>query len=595
MSKLKAETRIMGGGYNSWFDFLKGIAIVAVVMYHLGIMDNGYLGVDIFLVINGYLITQSLIRSYDSQRYSYIQFLKRRIQRLWPLILIAGVFCLTLGYFVMLPDDFENLAESVVASNLFANNILAAITDGNYWDVRQIYKPLMHTWYVGLVFQFYLIYPLIVKAVYAVSRKLKKKIDKVFMVVLIGISIVSFLLYVASGRTAYQFYYLPYRIYELTVGGLACLIVPYLSERKKGGKRDFAVLLAVFLVFLPIGDFVPDKLLRLVVVACSMAAVLFSAESKAYEESDIYNGVVLLGKMSYSIFIWHQIIFAFYRYVISSDMGAVGIVFCLIMTAIVSLASFKVFEERINKHMIKMNNFGVFIEGIICCLSTLIALIVYINAGVVRDVPELDIWKSNIHRGMHAEYNDKVYSLDQDFTDNDNIKVLSVGNSFARDWCNVLLESQIADQLEIRYIYSNNLSERYIDRIKQADFIFIVAEMKESPDIIMNNAKKSAQIWGIGTKRYGDTNGNIYANRNREGYFLQTASYDKVAEQYESEKMEWEDHYIDFIEPVLCQNGEVKVFTDDNMFISQDCRHLTRAGAKYYSRTFDLEKMFGIK
>lgn len=128
---------------NRCFDVLKAVAIIAVVLYHMGICEFGYLGVDIFLVIAGYFTSKSVEKQIINR--GYFSFVLNRAFRLWPLILLIGVVCLTFGWFMMLPDDFENTAQSVIATNFFGNNILESITTKNYWDVGNDYKPLMHT------------------------------------------------------------------------------------------------------------------------------------------------------------------------------------------------------------------------------------------------------------------------------------------------------------------------------------------------------------------------------------------------------------------------------------------------------------------
>ena len=155
----------MDNSRNYRIDVLKGIAIIAVVFYHLNWNDgilwggggptSGYLGVDIFLVVSGYFMMKSIIRAMRENRFSYWKYLKGRIARLWPMILITAAIALGVGAFTMLPDDFENLSQSVIASNVFANNVLSYITTGNYWDVANVFKPLMHTWYVGVLLQAY--------------------------------------------------------------------------------------------------------------------------------------------------------------------------------------------------------------------------------------------------------------------------------------------------------------------------------------------------------------------------------------------------------------------------------------------------------
>lgn len=102
-------------------DSLKSIAIIAVVLYHFGGLTYGYLGVDIFLVISGYFMMKSIAHSLRENKFHYWTYLVGRIVRLWPMILLIATVAMVVGYFCMLPDDFENLSESIIASNVFAN------------------------------------------------------------------------------------------------------------------------------------------------------------------------------------------------------------------------------------------------------------------------------------------------------------------------------------------------------------------------------------------------------------------------------------------------------------------------------------------
>ena len=132
-------------------DLLKTWAIIAVVLFHCGILTRGYLGVDIFFVISGYFMMKGYLKESQGGKYSYIKSTTRKVIRFWPLIIIVCLLSMALGYFTMLPDDYENLAESVVASIAFANNILSAITAKDYWNISNNYKPLMHLWYIGVL------------------------------------------------------------------------------------------------------------------------------------------------------------------------------------------------------------------------------------------------------------------------------------------------------------------------------------------------------------------------------------------------------------------------------------------------------------
>ena len=163
---------------NQVIDAMKGLAIIAVVIYHFGgnYLPFGYLGVDIFFVIGGYLLIKKMQDQLNKGEFHYWRFLFRKIVRLWPLVVMISCLSLLAGYFLMLPDDYENLAESVVASNIFSNNILLCITTGNYWDVLNFYKPLMHLWYVGVLMQAYIVLPLILLVAAKICKNAKKAV-----------------------------------------------------------------------------------------------------------------------------------------------------------------------------------------------------------------------------------------------------------------------------------------------------------------------------------------------------------------------------------------------------------------------------------
>lgn len=144
-------------GYQKNVDVIKGIAILAVVLYHLGLLKTGYLGVDVFFVMNGFLILPGVLKQLEQGEFSGRKFLTRRLMRLMPLLVVGCLVCLLVGYLGMLPDDYENLSQSVVASLVCSNNLLAAITTKDYWNIVNEYKPLMHTWYLGILVEFYVV------------------------------------------------------------------------------------------------------------------------------------------------------------------------------------------------------------------------------------------------------------------------------------------------------------------------------------------------------------------------------------------------------------------------------------------------------
>jgi peptidoglycan/LPS O-acetylase OafA/YrhL len=131
--------------YRKDIDGLRSIAVLAVIVFHMRYLPNGYLGVDVFFAISGYLITKIVYNEAVNSQFSIINFYLRRIRRIIPLVLFTTFIALLVGIFVMLPDDLENLSQSVFATNFFANNILLLKTVGDYWATVNEFKPLMHT------------------------------------------------------------------------------------------------------------------------------------------------------------------------------------------------------------------------------------------------------------------------------------------------------------------------------------------------------------------------------------------------------------------------------------------------------------------
>mgnify|MGYP004505952165 CR=1 FL=1 len=159
-------------------DLLKGIAIIAVVFYHLGVFKYGYLGVEVFFVISGFLTTKGILNLYNRNGdFSYFTLIFKRLIRLFPLIVILCICSFTMAYFTQLPDNFKNTCETTIGTLTFSNNFVQYVTSGNYWDTSNDFKPLMHTWYLGVLMQFYLLYPLTVKLLCKARIGIVKSLD----------------------------------------------------------------------------------------------------------------------------------------------------------------------------------------------------------------------------------------------------------------------------------------------------------------------------------------------------------------------------------------------------------------------------------
>lgn len=583
-----------------YLDVLKAIAIIAVVLYHSGFISYSYLGVDLFLVINGYLITKSLSRRILIGRSGvcntvfrdYYEFEVGRIVRLLPVLLVAGIVCMALGYWVMLPDDYENLSESVVATNLFANNILAAITTKNYWDVVNEYKPLMHTWYVGLVMQFYLVYPVL----FFLARLDKKNPKRTLLVMISTLTLVSLLTYFGTDDIAHRFYFLPSRFFEFAVGGIVALTWTPKEGEKSCHSWFVYVCYVLLLVLMAMKKEVIPASFKLIVVVV-LSAVLVMADNVLENRITANAYLAKIGAASYSIFVWHQILLAFYRYTISSHFTVISYTLFLVAVALLSWITYNYVEQKTIVWLKEKKSKMLFYTFTIFLFLGLtgFAGFIYKKGGVVRDVPELYINK-NEHVN-HKAYNDKIYALDKPF-ETDKLHWLVVGNSFGRDFANVILESPIADSVEVTYIYVADFNmPKYSERFASADRVFLSSlgatqeTVNELELVCKSNEFSIDNLVIVGTKNFGASNGQFYVKRNRPDYYDQRTEMEAgYLERNEEMKDLYGDRYLDLIGLVIDEKGTMPVFTPDHHFVSQDCRHFSQGGAIWFSKLIDWNK-----
>ena len=575
---------------NRYFDVLKGIAIIAVILYHIGICKYGYLGVDLFFVVSGYFTIKSIDKLFTTK--SNNKFLPNRIYRLWPLQIIAGAICLVYGSFYMLPDDFENMTQSIVATNLFGNNVLQAITTKNYWDISNDYKPLMHTWYMGVIMQFYIIITIISFGIIKLVDKTNRR-TKIFFCILQTIGLISLGLYLFEGNNAETFYFLPFRMFEFCAGMIAFYFSQHRQFKLNIKISNFLFIttyLGIFTLLFVDSLYIPRmiKLLSIVTFSTILIALMPSV-SLAQKYCFSNKWIAIIGASSFSLFIWHQLVFAFTRYSFTNNFSN-PLVLLIMILLIVGLSSLS--YNYIEK--IQTNKFIWRISIILFLFTTRSSLYIYMNAGVIRDVPELDVKKGNTHRGMWAEYCDRGYNYNKDFSDKEKTKWFVIGNSFGRDWVNIITESNIAERIELAYSDLENYKFE-TDRFVKANVIFLSTKglNEELIKDVRNRTNLKTKFFIIGEKNFGECNGQIYRHRFDKNYHKMTVPMEYgYKERNEYFKKAYSDIYIDLIGIVTKKNDEVRVFSDDGKFISQDCRHLTQAGAQYYAQQLEWNRFF---
>lgn len=564
--------------YRNDIDGLRAIAVLAVIVFHFGFMPNGYLGVDVFFVISGYLITGIIFNELNENRFSIVNFYLRRTRRIIPLALFITIVSLAIGVATMLPDDLENLSQSVIATNLFSNNILLAITTKNYWDVVNEYKPLMHTWSLGIEEQYYLFYPLL-------FLLLGKKYRTWLLPLLFTLTIISLVLYILPYSDYQKFYLIPFRFYELSVGGIAAI---YLNNKLFVHKYSSLLIISLlFILFFDLSFILSQKILLPITVLLTLGIIASSNDESRLSSFILKNKtIVFIGLISFSLYMWHQVLLSYTKYFIIQKLETPHLIIILILTVLLSILSYKFIEQPFrNKTKINTKTLLLTLSIAFFAINS-IAFYIYFKGGILKDVPELSITKNQATRNIHKKYNSRIHAYDKNFNSTDKLKILVIGASFARDWSNVLLESKYKNNLDISYIAYPFEHKELTSRTLEADVIFYSTTKKI-------NIKKlkidESKLFVIGTKNFGTSSG-IFYNYHGSDYFKQRTSMENGYFENNKKMSEiWGDKYIDYIAKVINKDKTVPVFTPDNKFISQDCRHLTKAGALYFSQLFESE------
>jgi|SaaInlV_125m_DNA_1040241.scaffolds.fasta_scaffold00653_11 peptidoglycan/LPS O-acetylase OafA/YrhL len=570
--------------YRKDIDGLRAFAVLSVLIFHLGFLPKGFLGVDVFFLISGYLITDILYREISEDTYSVKDFYIRRVRRILPLVSFICFISLLLGILLMLPDDLENLAQSVIATNFFGNNVLQILTTKDYWDVVNEYKPLMHTWSLAVEEQYYFLYPII----FSLFGKHRKNW---ILPIIIFLTVCSLVVYFLPFEEYLKFYLLPFRFFEMSIGGIAAI---YLKGRIIETRLSPLVILMVIGMMIWDIPFLPSdwQLIATVVLTCFLLCIDHSKNliSAALLQNSV---VVFIGKISFSLYMWHQLLFAFGRYAFFETIGLEESLLLLMLTFILSITSYFLIEQPFRNKNKFSNKFVISTLIIFFLVTSGLSGYIYVKAGVLKDIPELGIEKNNASRGMHSAYNHRNYKLNQPFKSN-KIKVLVIGDSFARDWINVLKESKYDSLIEVSYI-DNPRSNKNLRRISESADIIFYTNMLLSIIRYQELKLDESKLWVVGIKNFGMSSGYFY-NYKGDDYCEQTTA---MAEGYTDKNKELSSFfgkkYIDLIKLVSDkETQQMPVFTNDCKFISQDCRHLTKSGAIYFADKINLLKNFPL-
>lgn len=307
--------RYAAGQYRADIDGLRAIAVLAVLLHHVQLRaPGGFVGVDVFFVISGYLISGVILRELREERFSLVRFYERRVRRIAPALVVLLAATTAVAAWFMAPPEFVAYAKSLVAAVFSCSNVLFARQSGYFAEDANL-KPLLHTWSLGVEEQFYLVFPLLLMAVWRWMR------HRMRLVVLTGcvVSLIAACVWMQFDAVA-AFYEAPLRAWELLLGVIAGERYVRLPSTKAG--REVGAVLGLVLVLWPMVAYTAEMPFPgLTALPPSLGAALLLASGDGEHRTRVarmlaWRPLVFIGLISYSLYLWHWPLWVFQR----SDM-----------------------------------------------------------------------------------------------------------------------------------------------------------------------------------------------------------------------------------------------------------------------------------
>lgn len=357
--------------YRTDIDGLRALAILPVVAYHAfpRYAPGGFIGVDIFFVISGYLISLIIFRSLLNNDFSFAEFYAHRIKRIFPALILVTATCYAVGWFALLPDEFKQLGKHIAAGMGFVQNFVLW-KEAGYFDVASELKPLMHLWSLAVEEQFYLIFPLIVWAAW------KARLNVLTGVIVLGV--ISFVLNQKGiGKDAIKTFFAPQtRFWELMAGSVLAYVYGFrawrpsftrwihagifnrLFFREVPEEKDRSVLLSSILSFIGLALIVysiakynhtmPYPGVRTVAPVLG-AVLLILAGPHAWVNRQILSRkvVVWVGLISYPLYLWHWPLLSFARIVESETPSRNIRIAAIVISFVLAALTYYLIEKRV--------------------------------------------------------------------------------------------------------------------------------------------------------------------------------------------------------------------------------------------------------
>lgn len=506
--------------YRTDIDGLRGLAVIAVLLFHAGLpVPGGFIGVDVFFVISGFLITGILVHSAENKKLSVIDFYKRRIIRLYPALCATLILTMLAGFLIFDPSMLIEMVRSATWAAFSASNIYF-FNDGGYFAASSDVKPLLHTWSLGVEQQFYLVWPFVIMIGVFLGRK-------PLAIMLILISVVSVFLsqkYLSIDSSA-SYFLTPMRVFELSIGGVLALV-----KRDCNSNVCKEILCIIGIVIIVASSLMMNSESPfpgfMALIPCAGAALCIYSGSANLSGTLLRNKLLIfIGTISYSLYLVHWPVIVFYKYYIFTNPTIIDQFAMLAISFAISIPMYYLCEhicQNINKN--RTNATYPLLFTIISILS-----VVFYSSYIIKNnglewrindkYKNMLISSGAFHR---QNFGGARYPFKFEFGKNESGEVVVAGDSYAHQLAYGL------DKIMPKNIYIDGLVEHgcfFGDGLTKIDNGAVKKECSELYRSIIkkldgnNKPLLISFSWDGYYRHIGDANGKIIWFENKDEYY----------------------------------------------------------------------------
>lgn len=327
--------------YRAEIDGLRAIAVVPVVFFHAGldVFSGGFIGVDVFFVISGYLITSILLHDLEKEQFSLLKFYERRTRRILPALFFVVLCSIPFAWLWMMPAELEDFGLSLIGVATFTSNILFWQQSG-YFAASAELKPMLHTWSLAVEEQYYILFPIFLAFVWSVRRNWI-----LASLIILGVASLALAQWATQNIPTANYYLVPMRFWEIAVGSICAVLLWWNVVRPNLVAAAVGVALVVVAMVQFTAATPTPSVWTLIPVAGTAMIILFARDDNPIATFLGNRIFVSIGLVSYSAYLWHQPLIAFFRLRTAEDPRGIALAALVLGTFVLAWFSWRYVER----------------------------------------------------------------------------------------------------------------------------------------------------------------------------------------------------------------------------------------------------------